>query len=134
MAASDVELVRRVFAELPDAGYESMIERVHPDFTMETLPGMAAEPQVYRGPEGMRLWWESFYEVMDDVEVAPVEIHDVGDGRVVVAFTLKARGQSSGLAVTQSAFMLIALEEGMMRSVHLFFTLEDAMAAAAKPQ
>lgn len=130
MSAADVDLVRSVFSSLPEEGYESMMDSVHPDFTMETLPGLAAEPQVYRGPEGMRLWWESFYEVMDDIQIAPEEIHDAGDGRVVVGFTMKATGQSSGLEVTQRAFMLIQLEDRLMRRVDLFFTLKDALAAA----
>ncbi|MDQ3571749.1 MAG: nuclear transport factor 2 family protein [Actinomycetota bacterium] len=130
MSAADVELVRAVFTSLPESGYEALIAKAHPDFTMETLPGMAAEPQVYRGPEGMRLWWESFYEVMDEVRIEPDEIRDAGDGKVVVSFTMKARGQASGLEATQTAFMLIRLEGELMRRVDLFFSLEDALAAA----
>jgi len=130
MSATDVELVRNTFASLPRDGYESLIDRVHPDFSMETLPGMAAEPQVYEGPAGMRLWWESFYEVMDEVRIEPDEIRNAGDGKVVVAFTMKARGQSSGLEATQTAFMLIQLEDELIRRVDLFFSLDDALAAA----
>jgi ketosteroid isomerase-like protein len=130
MSATDAGLVRNTFASLPEDGYESLIDMVHPDFTMETLPGMAAEPQVYEGPEGMRVWWESFYEVMDEARIEPDEIRNAGDGKVVVAFTMKARGQSSGLEATQTAFMLIQLEDELIRRVDLFFSLDDALAAA----
>jgi len=131
MSAAEAALVREAFTSLPELGYESLIGLVHPDFIMETLPGMAAEPQVYRGPEGMRLWWESFYEVMDDVRIEPDEVRDAGNGKVVVAFTMRATGQASGLEVRQNAFMLIQLEDDLMRRVDLFFSLEDALAAAA---
>ena len=33
-------------------GVEAMLEFVHPEFEMETLPGIAAEPQIYRGHDG----------------------------------------------------------------------------------
>ncbi len=62
--------------------------------------------------------------------VEPDEIRNAGDGRVVVAFTMKARGQSSGLEAAQTAFMLIQLKDDLMRRVDLFFSLEDALAAA----
>ena len=90
---------------------------------------MAAEPQVYRGPEGVRRWWESFYEVMDEIRLEPTEFHDGGDGKVVLEFRLHARGQASGLDVKQDAFMLCRLRDRRLIGIEFFFTLRDALAA-----
>jgi ketosteroid isomerase-like protein len=126
----DVEFLRDGFSQLAEEGYESLLPLVHPEFEMTTLPGIAAEPQTYIGEEGMRRWWESFYEVMDEVQVVPTEFHDAGDGLVVVAATLRATGQSSGLEVTQNTFLLVHLRGRQMRRIEFFQSLEEALGAA----
>ena len=131
MSERDVELLRDGFSRLAEEGYESLMPLVHPDFEMTTQPGIAAEPQTYRGSEGMRRWWESFYEVMDEVRVEPTELLDAGEGRVVVEAVLRATGQTSGLEVTQDAYMLIHVRDELMHRIEFFFTLEDALAAGA---
>ena len=104
---------------------------VHPDFEMETLPGIAAEPQVYRGPDGVRRWWESFYEVMDEVRIEPIEFHDGGEGRVAMQAQLRARGQSSGIDVSQETFLLCHLRENLVTRIEFFTSLDEALAATS---
>jgi ketosteroid isomerase-like protein len=130
MSQRDVKLLREGFSRLADDGYESLLPLVHPEFEMTTRPGIAAEPQTYRGEEGMRRWWETFYEVMDEVRVEPSEYHDVGNGRVVIDFILRATGQTSGLEVEQHSFMMIHVRDEKMHRVEFFFTLDEAFAAA----
>jgi ketosteroid isomerase-like protein len=125
----DVKLLRDGFSRLAEEGYESLFPLLHPEFEMTTLPEIAAEPQTYRGTEGMRRWWESFYEVMDDVQVVPNEFHDAGEGRVVIAATLRAKGQSSGLEVEQPAFLRVHLRDGQMYRIEFFGTLDEALTA-----
>jgi ketosteroid isomerase-like protein len=130
MAERDVELLRDRLSRIPEEGYVAFLDQVHPDFEMTTLPGIAAEPQTYRGVEGMRRWWESFYEVMDEVAVEPTEYHDAGEGRVVVAAVLRAKGQASGLEVAQDAFLMVHLRDDLLYRIDFFHTLDEALAAA----
>jgi ketosteroid isomerase-like protein len=130
MSERDVELLRDGFSTLAEEGYESLMPLVHPEFEMTTPPGIAAEPQTYQGEDGLRRWWESFYEVMDEVRVEPTEFHDAGEGRVVVEAVLGATGQTSGLEVTQDAYMLIHLRDDLMHRIEFFFSLDEALAAA----
>ena len=130
MSREDVELMRGGLGTLAEDGFEALLPLVHPDFEMTTQPGLAAEPQTYRGVEGMRRWWESFYEVMDEIRLAPREIVDAGEDAVIVEFELRATGQSSGLEVAQRACMLVHLRDGLMHRIELFATLAEARAAA----
>jgi ketosteroid isomerase-like protein len=132
VSAADVELLRTNLENLAQEGYEALLPLVHPEFEMTTRPGIAAEPQTYRGVEGMRRWWESFYEVMDEVRVEPTEFHDAGEGRVVLEAILRARGQASGLEVTQVAFMLCHLRDQQLVGIEFFFSLEEALEAAGR--
>ena len=52
---------------------------VHPEFEVTTPPGLAAEPDTYRGPGGVRRYFESFYEAMDRVGFEPERFIAVGD-------------------------------------------------------
>jgi ketosteroid isomerase-like protein len=127
----DVELLRDGFSQLAEEGYEPLLPLVHPEFEMTTPPGIAAEPQTYRGAEGMRRWWESFYEVMDEVQVVPREYHDAGEGRVAIAAIMRATGQSSGLEVAQATFLLVHLRDEQIFRIEFFLTLDDALEAGA---
>jgi ketosteroid isomerase-like protein len=115
--ATDVELVQRGFDALASGGVEAMLEFVHPEFEMETLPGIAAEPQVYRGHDGVRRWFDSFYEVMDDIAIEPLSYEEVGPGRVLVEFKLRARGQGSGIEVEQVAKATASNRDGLLVSL-----------------
>ena len=83
MPQSNVDLVRQGFEALNEGGVEALVPLVHPEFEVTTPPGLAAEPDTYRGPEGVRRYFESFYEAMDRVVFEPERFIAVGD-RVVV--------------------------------------------------
>jgi ketosteroid isomerase-like protein len=110
MAAAG-EMTRRAFQALADDGVDGMLAYVHPDFEMETLPGIAAEPQVYRGHDGVRRWFDTFYEVMDEIAITPTEVTDLGSGRALIEFSLRATGKSSGIEVKQEAAAVATIRD-----------------------
>lgn len=124
MATENEQLVTAGFEALATGGVDALLEYVHPDFEMETLPGIAAEPQVYRGKEGVRRWFESFYEVMDEVMVKPMSAEELADGTVLVHFELRARGQHTGIEVNQQARAIGTVRDSLMIKLE-FLTPED---------
>jgi ketosteroid isomerase-like protein len=129
MTSADIERVRDGFRVLAQEGYEAMLERAHPEFEMTTPPGLAAEPQTYRGRDGLRRWFTSFYEVMDDIRVEPQSFEDLGRGRILIKITLRATGQRSGLETEQRAASVITLEQGLMRRIEFYPDVAAARAA-----
>ena len=103
---------------------------IHPEFEVTTPPGLAAEPDTYRGPEGVRRYFESFYEAMDKVEFEPERFIAVGE-RVVVPMTLRARGRTTGIETAQEIVQVWELEDGRAIRVSVHATLEEAMRRAA---
>jgi ketosteroid isomerase-like protein len=124
MPVPTTELARAGFDALAEGGVEAMLEFVHPDFQMETLPGIAAEPQVYRGHDGVRRWFDSFSEVMDEVAVEPTALDELGPDRVLIEFRMRARGQASGLEVEQEGRAIATLRDGLI--LRLEFVLPDS--------
>jgi ketosteroid isomerase-like protein len=129
VSTDNLEIVQRGFEGFNERGVDGIIPFVHPEFEATTPPNLASEPDTYRGHDGLRRWFDSFYEVMDDIRWDAHGFQQVGD-RVVVEFTLRARGKTTGLDFGQDAVMVWSLRGGKATRVELFATLDEALAAA----
>jgi ketosteroid isomerase-like protein len=123
VATRNVELTKRAFDALREDGVDAIPEFVHPEFEMTTLPGQAAEPQTYRGHDGLRRWFDTFYEVMDEISIEPSRYEEVEPGRVLLEFTLRAKGQASGIEVTQDARAIATVRDEKL--AHLEFLMDE---------
>jgi ketosteroid isomerase-like protein len=112
--SSEERLVREAFRLLDSETYEQVLPLVDEDFEMVTTAEVASEPDVYRGPEGVRRWWTSFLDAMDSIQLEPIGFEDAGGGRVVVEFVIRARGRASGLETSQPAIALATAKEGKL--------------------
>jgi ketosteroid isomerase-like protein len=129
MTRDNLEIMRAAFEALDEGGIEAMLQYIHPEFEVTTPPGLAAEPDTYRGHDGIRRWFDEFYEAMDQVRLEPHDFIAVGD-RVVVPFTLRARGRTTGLVAEQEAVQVWTMRDGRAVRADVFATLDEAMAAA----
>jgi len=125
----NADLVRERFAPMREGDVEALLTLIHPDFEVTTPPGLAAEPDTYRGPEGIRRYFDSFYEIMDRVSFEPHDFIGVGE-RVVVPVTLRARGRTTGIETTQKLVQVWELRDGKAYRIEVYATLEEAMEAA----
>ena len=128
MASENLEIVKRGFDAFNERGIEGIIPLIHSDFEATTPPTLASEPDTYRGPDGIRRWFDSFDEVMDEIRWEPHRFREVGD-RVVVEFTLRARGKTTGLDFGQDAVMVWEIRDGMASRLDLFQSLDEALVA-----
>jgi uncharacterized protein len=128
VSEQNIEVVKEGFALLSEGGYEAMLPLIAPDFEMDTPAGLAAEPGAYRGPDGVRRWFEEFYEIMEDIRLEPHEFHAVGDG-VAMPGTLTARGRATGLEVDQRTAQAWLIRGGLARRIEFFADLDEALAA-----
>lgn len=120
MASEDVELVRRGFDAFNEGGVEDVLPTIADGFVMTTPPELASEPDTYRGHDGLRRYFDSFYEAMDQIRWEAHEFRDLGRGRVAVDFTLHARGRSSGLDFGLRAIQVWVIADGKAVEVRLY--------------
>jgi ketosteroid isomerase-like protein len=125
-----VEIVRGAFAAFNDGGTEAFLPFVHPEVVFTTPSDLASEPDTYRGLEGVRRYWDSFFEIMEEIQVELVAVYDWGDALVVGELLLKARGRATGLEVSQRANTLITIADGKAIGQSFYRTLEEAEHAA----
>jgi ketosteroid isomerase-like protein len=125
----NAELVRQGFEALRDGDVEALMPLIHAEFELTTPPALAAEPDTYRGPDGLRRYFESFYEAMDRVIFEPEDFIPVGE-RVVVPSVLRTRGRTTGIETGQRIVQVWDVKDGKAFRVEVYATLEEAMAAA----
>lgn len=128
--ADGIEVITRTFRLLDSNSYEQALAFIDARFEMTTPSELASEPDVYRGPEGVRRWWESFLDVMDSVALEIEEVHPVDEDRALIEFVIHARGRSSGIETEQRAVGLATVDGGKLVGLEFFTTLEQARAAA----
>jgi ketosteroid isomerase-like protein len=129
VSEQNLEIVQRGFEAFNEEGVEGIIPMIDPEFEATTPPNLASEPDTYRGPDGIRRWFDSFVEVMDEIRWDAHDFRQVGD-KVVVDFTLRARGKTTGLDFGQDAVMVWSLRNGKAIGVELFETMDEALASA----
>ena len=131
--ADGIEVIAETFRLLDSDTYEQALVLIHERFVMETPGDLASEPDVYRGPEGVRRWWESFLEVMESVRVVVEEVHPIDHDAALVEFAIHARGRTTGIETEQRAVGLATASEGKLVSLEFFNDLQQARAAAGLP-
>ena len=131
--ADDLETIAETFRLLNSDEYERALHLVADDFEMVTTADVASEPGSYRGPDGVRRWWESFLESMEWVRLETHSVESVGADQGVVAFEIHTRGRASGIETSQKAWSLVSLRGGKVTRMSFFTSAEQARAAAEPP-
>jgi ketosteroid isomerase-like protein len=126
----NVELVRQGFEAMREGGVEGLLPFIHPEFEVTTPANLAAEPDTYRGPEGVRRYFDSFYEAMDQITFEAGDFIAVGD-RVVVPLTVRARGRTTGIETEQRIVQVWDVKDERAIRVEVYATLDEAMAAVS---
>ena len=129
MSQENVEIVRRAYAVLAEQGVEAALAFTDPEFEATTPPGLASEPDTYRGHDGVRRWFGSFDGAMEGVRLEGQEFTAVGD-KVLVETKLLGRGRTTGIETEQRAFLVWTLREGMVIGVQTFAERGQALEAA----
>lgn len=129
MSDQDVEILRRGFEAFRTGGVEALLPFIHPEFEATTPASLAAEPDTYRGHEGVRRYFDSFYDAMDEISFELREPTSVGN-RVIVPTTLHARGRTTGIEAEQEFVAAWWFRDGKAIRSEVYPTLEEAMEAA----
>jgi ketosteroid isomerase-like protein len=90
---------------------EAFVEYVAPDFEGVISPDVSAEPDTYRGPDGVRRYFELFDDVVDGLVFHPGEL-TVEEGWVVADVRVTGSGQASGVPMEMTVVMTAQVTQG----------------------
>ena len=130
MAQDNVELVRRIIELFNRKDIARVLDAVADDFELDWSNSIGPLKGVYKGREGALELWESFLDAWDEIRWDPQEIIEVDEARVILVNHVRMRGGGSGVDVEATAAQLWTITDGKGRSVKLFQSKAEALAAA----
>jgi ketosteroid isomerase-like protein len=126
MARENVELVRRGFEVFNSGDIDRILSFTGADFEIEVPAGLSAEPDTYRGHEGVRRYFQSFDEAMDEVHFQADRFWDAPEA-VVVDARVTARGKQTAIPVEQRAAQLWSIRGGRVIRIRAYASLSEAL-------
>jgi ketosteroid isomerase-like protein len=126
MSKENVELVGRGFETFNSGNIARIVAFTGADFEIEVPPGLSAEPDTYRGEEGVRRYFQSFQDAMDEVRFEADRFWDVGEA-VVVDARVTARGKQTAIPVEQRSAQVWTVRGGKALRVQAYASLSEAL-------
>lgn len=126
MPREDTEIVQQMFDAINSGDIDRILTLTHPDFEVEVPPELSAEPDVYKGHAGMRRYWESFHDALDEVRF-DAEGQWEADDAVVVAMRVSAKGRRTAIAIEQRIAGVWRISEGKVLHVNIFASVARAL-------
>jgi ketosteroid isomerase-like protein len=127
MGGSDREIVQQAFEAFSRGDIDGVLELCDPDVVVR-------DPQrtgtTFRGPEGVRAFFEEWLENWEEYRSVPVELTEVGDELLVHA-NQSGKGKLSGIEIDQDLFVVARLRGGKFVEYRLYTNRDDAVASMA---
>jgi ketosteroid isomerase-like protein len=137
VSEENVELVRRLYAELASEGSGREFERrlteealsrfMDPRIEWVPVPDSLLAVDSYRGYEGVRRFWGEFVSTWETYRVEPLTFEDAGDQVAVVVHIV---GRTHGLEVDDTRSSLVTVRDGRVVRVQSFADPKGARKAA----
>jgi ketosteroid isomerase-like protein len=130
LSAENVEIVRRSMEAFACGDIDGFLAAHHPDIEWRTAAD-EPNPETFRGSDGVRRFAAEITEAwagrFDDLMKFD-DFIDLGDW-VVVPWTARLRGRSSGIEVEVSETYAVQVENGRIVRVEEYRTREEAIEA-----
>jgi ketosteroid isomerase-like protein len=133
VSSKNIDALRGVIAAFNSGDLDRILAVVQPHVEAKIPPELSAEPDTYIGRDGVRRYFETFWEAMQDVRFEPLGLWEAGDA-VVADMRLTARGRSTDIAVEQRIGQVWTLRDGRVLRVLTYPTLAQAQRAAGLPR
>ena len=124
-AASDV--VRSYFGTFESGAVDTAAELWDPDIEWQAMEGPAAHPDVIRGQEALRRYYQDWIDTIADLRAEVEEVLFEDGDRVAVAVRNSGRGRASGAAVEGRYYVACVVRGGRIVAAREYATREQAL-------
>jgi ketosteroid isomerase-like protein len=125
-------VVRRSYDAFNRRDLAALLPLYHPDcvWDMTHFKGWPDTP-VYQGHEGLRRFFQEWYDAWDDVRTEPSDLLQIG-GRLMVTCNMHVRGGASGAEVNLQFTQLGETRDGLMCLVENYSDKSQALKAVGR--
>ena len=126
-------VIRRAYKAFATRDVKALCQLSRPDVEVRTMTGILAErSEPYRGHEGIAEYLDDVTKVWDELELEPVEFHQLDSGGVLVYGRVRARRGT--MRVDSANAWLWRLDDEMVVAVEVFGDLGEAAAVLSAEQ
>lgn len=133
MADANIERLLAGLEAFNSGDVERILTFVDPHFEVSIPRELSAEPDTYRGHEGVRRYFETFAEAMDEIRFNAERVWEAGED-MVVEMRLTALGRQTGIPVEQRVYLVWTVRDGKALRVQTYPSLAGALARAGLPE
>jgi ketosteroid isomerase-like protein len=112
-------------------GVEAALPWFDEGFRGVVPPELSAEPDEYNGHDGVRRYFDSFREIVDDLRFDAEELVEVCPDVVAARGYITGRGRESGIPIEMRVPMVMRLREGRLTGISAYREWDEALAAAS---
>jgi ketosteroid isomerase-like protein len=125
--ATDIELVKAMFAAFAARDLETVLSLADPDVELTAVTGEhAGRTDPYLGHDGLRAYFRDVAAVWEELRLTPREFREAGD---LILVTGKVSARSRSRTVTGSTGWLWRVRDGRVVCVRVYASAADAIAA-----
>lgn len=127
MSEGNIEVCRRVFDAFGNRReVEGALDHIDPEVELRSAIVGGAEGRVFHGHDGLRAWMAESDATWSELRVETNELHELGDGRVLIIGHIHATGRESGLEIDAPVAWLYELRDGKILHTRGYLDLEEA--------
>jgi ketosteroid isomerase-like protein len=125
--ATDIEVVKAVFAAFAERDLETVLGLSHPDIEFTAVTGeQAGRTEPYRGHSGMRQYFRDVAAVWEELRLTPREFRPQGD---LILVTGKVSARSRVRTISGSTGWIWRVRDGKVVYGRVYDSAADAIAA-----
>ena len=128
MSQANVENLRQAYEAFNSGDIGRILAFAHPDFEAVVPPELSAEPDTYRGHDGIRRYFQSFQDAMDEIRFQPERFWDVGES-VLAVVRVTAKGRRTAIPVEQRIAQVWTIRDGKGIRVRTYASPSEALEA-----
>jgi ketosteroid isomerase-like protein len=125
---------REVLAAALDASnrgdLDGAVALTDPQFEGVVPSSMSAEPDAYKGHDGIRRYFESFWEVVENLTITIEEFEDV-NGWTLALCKATGKGRLSGLPIDNKIVIAAQVRDGVLTRLDAHPDLDEARRAVS---
>ena len=129
MAASNLEVARRISDAVGSGDLERVMENVTDEFEMDWSNSIGLARGVYRGRAEIRQLWNMWMEAFAGISWDLTDPTELDDSRLIVVNRTRVQRRGSGVEVRATGGQLWVFEGDKARSIKLFQSRAEALEA-----
>lgn len=131
MSQENVELAYLAFDAINRRDLDALLALMDDD--VEAVSRIVAMEGGLHGHDGIRRWWENWFNVFPDYNIEISEVRDLGD-LIIAALRAVGHGAGSDLPFEDAIWLASRWRGGKCVWWRTFYTQDEALEAAGRPE